>query len=112
MKQELQPWQPLPDNIALIHVPNYEPAKRRVVCAANKFGELIVPGARHFDSIMHALLDRLNIQGKEQHDQGFIDQWGNFMTREEALLVVKVNGQQVSDRAFHSKSELFSEDLY
>jgi hypothetical protein len=65
--------------------------KRVVVCAACKYGALILCGARHFDKVMHSQLDALN---KEQRPkagsawkQGFIDQFGVFMDRKEAMQV-------------------------
>lgn len=88
---------------------------RRVVCAANllKDGTLIL-GARHWDSVMHKTFRQIygdtiraaSLEGK----QGFIDQWGNFMSREEARIVAERQGQLLA-RADHGL-ELFSEDIY
>lgn len=83
---------------------------RQVVCAANKFGDLIVLGVRHFCPLMHETLDRLGIKGSEKHEQGFVDQWGNFMDRKEALLVLKTHGRFIRDDDYSDK--LYSENLY
>jgi hypothetical protein len=84
--------------------------QRRVVCAAIRSGTLIIPGPRHFDSTMHALLEFAGLHVPEA-EQGFIDQWGNFMDRKEALDVALAANQltRVKTQPFN---ELFSEDLY
>lgn len=85
--------------------------KQRVVCAAIKHKEsgLIICGARHFDEVMVKL-----IQDREESwataDQGFIDQWGNFLTRQEAFTIAK-RMEQIRDVP-NIEGTLFSEDLY
>src|ERR1700685_4030812 len=76
---------------------------RYVVCAANrnKYGHIIC-GARHFDRIMHTTMQMLDQYREESNttgqpdvdeflwktsEQGFIDQHGVFLTREEAWVV-------------------------
>lgn len=110
----------------------YEEAKkinpnvvRVVVCAACKYGDLIIPGARHWDPIMRALVDEImpkDAEGRTQarienrlsamENQGFIDQWGNFMSRKEALEVAKANGQYGRYREPQNQEIMYSEDLY
>lgn len=97
---------------------------RVVVCAANRYGELIVLGARHFDSVMHAQLKAIGITGRQPWndeienrygiaEQGFIDQWGVFMNRSEALIVATEAGQiNVRRPKGFPLDKLFSEDLY
>lgn len=85
--------------------------KRYVVCAANRFTcGTIITGARHWDSIMCDLADKLNLDGGKE-EQGFIDQWQNFMTREEATKVVLTNKQWLRETPLDSDI-LFSENLY
>lgn len=84
---------------------------RVVVCAANRYGDLIVCGARHFDMVMRAQIKAANIE-RSVPEQGFIDQWGVFMDREEALLVATAAGQINVRRPKSPGNELFSEDLY
>jgi len=85
---------------------------RRVVCAANLFdnGELVV-GPRYFDSIMH---DQIAVRGLRKtsigHTQGFIDQHGVFMKRDEAYIVAVAANQLI--RPAFQPGILFSENLY
>ncbi len=94
-------------------------AKRRVVCAAIRHAPsgLIVAGARHFDSIMRAQLKACGLIGQNHADleQGFIDQWGTFMTRRAAFAVARRAGQEINaerNGGFHARKELCSEGLY
>lgn len=103
-------------------------AQRRVVCAACQWTlheyysePIIILGARHFDKLMHEAVASFNsdtptwrtlVGGKEV--QGFIDQWGVFMDRQEAWKVAEAAGQILyrcgGDRA-HGGA-LYSENLY
>lgn len=90
---------------------------RFVVCAANKCDDRIVLGARHYDTLMNAQIRTLSYCGfnptSDKWEQGFIDQYGLFMNREEALLVATV-ANQINTRRTKTNpvSELYSEDLY
>ena len=69
--------------------------KQRVVSMAACIvdGHLIV-GNRHFCPVMSLQLDLLGIRGgSKPSDQGFVDQFGVYMTREEAYIVAKAAGQ-------------------
>ena len=72
--------------------PNYTITPQRIVCAAcqHKDGAVVL-GIRHFDSIMHATIGlRQEINPDEDWqgcDQGFVDQFNNFISREEAWLI-------------------------
>lgn len=80
---------------------------RRVVCAAMRNSNgTIVCGARHWDRIMHQ-----HASGKSGWEQGFIDQLGEFMTREEAYKVA-VEAGQIVRRCGGDDGRLFSENLY
>src|SRR5210317_36823 len=69
-----------------------------IVCAANRYATLIIPSALHHDKVMNVLIkfgggrSELLKWGEEQ---GFIDQYGNFWTREEAMEIVKFTGQKI-----------------
>ena len=91
--------------------PNHDPF---VVCAALRFGDVIVCGPRHFDHVMQPLLENVRATtGVFKPEQGFVDQYGKFMTREEALLVAEAEGQINERRPKTSPAtSLFSEDLY
>lgn len=88
--------------------------ERRVVCAANRVGNIIVPGPRHYSPLMHDLRLRMLITDDDWRsaEQGFIDQWGVFMTREDALVVAREAGQLEGRTKTHPERLLFSEDLY
>lgn len=85
--------------------------KQKVVCAAIRLtGGLIITGARHFDEIMVATLDACEMFQPDAA-QGFIDQWGNFLTREQAYEVALRQGQY-KPWGNHTPGVLYSEDLY
>lgn len=102
------------------HVALYSPdlaTEQRVVAAANRYGDIIVVSARHHDTLMNAQLKRLKEAGilatTHTRDQGFIDNYGSFLTREEALVVAREAGQLNLTRPKGSPEQsLFSEDLY
>lgn len=89
-------------------------AKIHIVCAANKLGDLIIAGPRHFDNTMRRVIERLGLQ-EEAHkmEQGFIDQFGRFWSREVAMQIVK-DHKQPFDRESNGGTDkvLFSEGLY
>lgn len=93
---------------------------RRVVCAAIRAadGSLLL-GIRHYDRSMYEQLDRRMDAAKFIHrrapDQGFVDQHGNYMTREEAYRVAKAAGQIIyPERCGKGLDgpQLYSEGLY
>lgn len=111
-------YQPDPDDFTQVVTP-VGPNKRIVVCAANKYGDLIICGARHHDKIMNKNIETLKNAGVNvKHEvsrreyQGFIDQYGLFLTREEAKLIVIANKQPIRAKYKDLKEILFSEDLY
>lgn len=69
---------------------------RRVSMAANIVDGHLIVGNRHFCPIMHMQIDALGLDCHRHDigtDQGFIDQWGIYMSREEAWEVAKAAGQ-------------------
>lgn len=104
----------------------HPPVPRIVVCAANKYGDVIIAGARHHDSVMKSQIEEIGggdhkagwtqlcdgtISGERAEQQGFIDQYGVWMSREEAAFVVTANKQSGLRNPDHG-GILFSEDLY
>ena len=87
---------------------------RVIVCAANrnKAGK-IVAGARHWDIIMRGQILKNDKRPKDWFDveQGFIDQSGIFLNRQEAWNVAKAAGQ-IKYWNGNCEGTLFSEDLY
>jgi len=101
-----------------------EKPKQVVVCAACRRGDIIIAGARHFDKVMLSQIKAIDapyndapynfLGGKAVWEQGFIDQFGDFLTREEAMIVAVDGGQKVDiERGCGGlKDTLFSEGLY
>ena len=104
--------------------------QQRIVCAASKFqipyiADKIILGLRHGDEFIYngieAILDNLQIPKKDRDElipiQGFVDNFGNFLTRGEAFIVAKNANQflsvmpEGSIRSFN-KCKLESEMIY
>ena len=86
---------------------------RRVVAAAcrNSAGRIVV-SARHYNPIMRAQIAAA--EGPQRWrgcEQGFIDQRGNFLTRQEAHAIASANGQIIR-RCGGDTETLYSENLY
>lgn len=96
--------------------------KRRVVCAANQYhiitrvgvGTVVITGVRHYCPLMIQNMKFWKSQiVKSSEIQGFVDQFGVFMDRFEALEVATNAGQINVVRPKTSPNDrLFSEDLY
>lgn len=92
---------------------------RKVVASAIKClfrdgSEHLVIGVRHWDPLMHSqgtlLEEKLGVRIDE--DQGFVDQYGVFLDRVEALQVVKESGQPFNPRRNGATDELYSEGVW
>jgi hypothetical protein len=88
-----------------------------VVCAACRLsdGTLLI-GPRHWDSVMRAAYKNLplGLRSHDPDDQGFIDQWGRYMSRTEAWKVAEAAGQ-IRNRCGGDDADggtLYSENLY
>lgn len=98
---------------------------QRVVCAALRSGGSVIIGARHFDAMMHRLIEtdaaaQMRHSGAPEEttrkewaraEQGFIDQWGSFLTRAEAHAIATRQGQIIR-RCGGDDDTLYSENLY
>ena len=84
---------------------------QRVVCAAlrNSTG-MIVCGARHYDAVMRDQIKHSNFAWAGC-EQGFIDQYGTFLSREEALRIAREQ-DQIRRRCGGDEQQLYSENLY
>ena len=91
-----------------------------VVCAAarNTYNGAIICSPRHYDSTFHAVIELYRETADEQSindwmeaDQGFVDQFGNFLTRAEARKIA-VATKQIRRRCGGDHEELYSENLY
>ena len=94
--------------------------QRRVVCAAIRAadGDVLL-GIRHYSADMHAQIharrDGEKFKRRHDQDQGFVDQWGKYMTREEAYQVALDSGQVLHPDACGNGLDgpkLYSEGLY
>lgn len=86
-------------------------SERRIVCAAIRLKHgTIVCGPRHFDATMRKVFDQLRLSIRDA-EQGFVDQFGAFLTREEAWDIAKARGQIQHERS-KCLGTLYSEDLY
>lgn len=94
--------------------------QRRVVCAAIRAadGEVLV-GIRHYSPDMRRQIEQRRDGAKFKHrhdeDQGFVDQHGVFMSREEAFKLANKNTQIINpDGLGHGLDgwKLYSEGLY
>lgn len=93
---------------------------RRVVCAAIRgIDGRILLGVRHYSRDMHDQIryrvDGKNFEHRHDEDQGFVDQHGVFMDREEAYRVAEAAGQIVRPEACGNGlngPKLYSEGLY
>lgn len=87
-----------------------------VVCAANRLEDgTILCGARHWDEVMRKQADKMGLSEEKpiRCEQGFINQFGEFLTRREAMVVVKESGQRFDiARNGGQDYELYSEGLY
>jgi hypothetical protein len=93
----------------------FNPLINRIVCVAIKYEDgTIISGVRHFCPAMRQLMLKINPDykywNKMKHEQGFLDKFSEFKTREEAYIIAKFANQIVRDH--HIEGELFSEHLY
>lgn len=93
---------------------------RRIVCAAIRAadGEVLL-GIRHYSADMHRQIEQRRDGAKFTHrhdeDQGFVDQHGRFLTREEAYQVAMAAEQITRPHACGeglNGMKLYSEGLY
>ena len=87
-----------------------------MVCAANRRGDMLILGARHWDKLMRSHLETYEdagLMGGTDWEQGFIDQWGRFYNRKDAMKAVKESGQPFNaKRNSGNGDDLYSEGLY
>lgn len=79
----------------------------RIVCAANRHPDLAIPllGPRHWSDAMRAQYDHIeglmnsdsrfsgSMPPHHEFEEGFIDKFGNFKTRQEAWIIAEAAGQ-------------------
>lgn len=84
----------------------------RIVCAAvrNLKGDIII-GIRHFDEEMAKQIKRTSPAEWIDSEQGFIDQFHDFHSREEAWKIAN-EANQIIRRCPGDEGKLYSENLY
>jgi hypothetical protein len=94
--------------------------ERRIVCAAIRAadGDVLL-GVRHYSADMHkqiaARRDGAKFTHRHDEDQGFVDQHGVYLSREEAFTVATAAQQITRPRACGeglNGPKLYSEGLY
>lgn len=85
--------------------------QRRVVCSAIKLDSKVILGVRHFDAFMRQQIPADTAEDWFRAEQGFVDQFGVFLTREEAMAVA-LEANQLVRRVGGDSKKLFSENLY
>ena len=85
---------------------------QRIVCAANRHKQTkqVILGIRHWDGYIRVQCLDYDYD-YSYYEQGFIDNKGNFLTREEAWVVAEREGQIIR-RVGGDKGVLYSENLY
>lgn len=93
-----------------------------IVCAAVKWTnpytglEMTIGCIRHPDGLaqLNTLRDLGQFIDKNDVEQGFLDEYGKFYSREAAYIIAKYCGQLSATTLTnkHGSQELFSEDLY
>ena len=104
-------WKLIPDAHGWIPV---EPDYVHIVSAANRIGDVIFCGARHFSNAMVSQIKASNFTREEiqRSEQGFIDNYDRFWNREQAYEIMKITGQKMIEEDLTAGSQLFSENLY
>lgn len=100
-----------------------------IVCAAilfsrkstygecNDLDDLLIVGPRHYDQVMRNQVSKYGYSSEnktqriKEKEQGFIDQYGKFYNRKDALEIAKSNNQ-IRFNLDYDTDELFSEMLY
>lgn len=103
---------------------DYNPPER-IVCAANKYGDVVLCGVRHGSEDMYSLydftIDSLPVESMPNgaEEQGFITSKYRWVSRTEAWKIaleqrqiVRLVGSQTSSSVYDPDTELFSENLY
>lgn len=92
------------------------PVKRKIVTAANRHVEtgVLLVGARHWSKAMSMQAKAIGIKPGsmicDSFEQGFIDQYDQFVSRKDAKRIALANGQPLLGKDWGD--ELYSENLH
>lgn len=85
---------------------------KRIVCAACRFDDgHIILGIRHWSPDMRLSAALQGYCPTKKHDQGFVDQFGVYLSRQEAFKIAISQGQYRPYEPYNFGT-LYSEDLY
>lgn len=91
----------------------YYNVQRKIAAAACAYGDYIVTGVRHYCPIMTLQIDAIGSKdlieycgGRDNIVQGFVCQYGFFLTREEAWVIAKAANQIIN---VYEEGTLYSE---
>lgn len=90
-----------------------------IVCAANSYGNTIIPGVRHADAWMSSIVSdfedvHMYLTDEDDQEQGFLTNKGRWVDRQEAWKIA-VKARQIIRRVGGDTAEggtLYSENLY
>ena len=89
-----------------------KPERQRVVSAANRWPDgTIIMGVRHYCMQMRLHMHLMGYEHGAGVEQGFIDNYNNFLTRKEAYKIADNMGQ-IRNEGACVIGTLYSEDLY
>ena len=96
--------------------PSSTKSPQRIVCAANRHVESgrVILGIRHYDAFMHAHIVDIKPEWHGEAEQGFVDQFGTFLTRTQAWPIAEA-ASQIRRRCGGDTANggtLYSENLY
>ena len=82
-----------------------------IVCAANrhKTSGRIICGARHWDNVMRS--QKLESESFGDFEQGFLNQFCEWLSREQAFEIAEKNGQ-IKNHEWDNQKRLYSESLW
>lgn len=91
---------------------DHETPQRRIVCAAMRNAwNSVICSPRHWDDTARRLVLYRPDMWRDSAEQGFVDQQGVFLTREEAWPIALAAGQIIR-RVGGDEGRLFSENMY
>ena len=109
-QKDYSPW--LENDCFQYITKDHAPVKRKIITAANRFRttNLVLVGARHWSPAMREQARAMGAECGDDWQQGFIDQYDQFLSREDAKRIALANGQALIGDDWGR--ELFSENLH
>lgn len=84
-----------------------------IICCAMKIEDgTVITGYKHKDQYMQFRINQLFKMWSVYDIYGFVDMHGNFVDREEALIIVKENKQKFDADMNKHETELYFEGIY